>query len=1048
MGPVSERASEQVASARPGARFPAPVEGPAYRLVRPTREPSIAPALDAAQRRVVEHAGGPLLVLAGPGTGKTTTLVEAAVERVRAGRPVDELLMLTFSRRAAGELRDRVTARLGGTVREPIARTLHSYAFGVLRMANVGQGLDPPRLLSGAEQDVILRDLLAHGDPQQWPAEIRPALRTRAFAGELRDLLMRAVERGMDGPQLSALGAQRGRPDWVAAGRFLTEYQGVTALGQPGGYDPAELIRSALNAFDTDPALLAAERARRRRIFVDEYQDTDPAQGELIALLADGADELILVGDPDQSIYAFRGADESAIRDIDARFGRGGEVPTVALSVSRRSGPALIAASRRVATRLPGRATHRDLASADPDAPGSVRAGLFRTASEEAAFIAGTLRRAHLDGLPWSRMAVIVRSTAGVLGTLRRALITAGVPVGVRSEDLPLAEQPAVAVLLDVLGCAVDPVRLTEDLAEQLLLGPIGRGDIVYLRRLRRVLRELIGPDEPVLLAPALLDPLGVQALPDSVRGPVGRVAAVLAAGREAVAARSTPEDVLWAVWSTSGLAQRWQQTSARGGVTGAAADRDLDAVVELFDAAARFTDRLPGALIGRFAEHLAAQQVPGDALTTGAPQSESVTVLTAHASKGLEWDLVCIAQVQEGSWPDLRRRGSLLGSELLVDVLAGREVAGSSTAPQLAEERRLFYVAATRARRDLVVTAVSGDEEQPSRFLDELVPVEGDRPLTPAHRGVHLGGLVAELRAAVCDPTEPEDIRAAAAAELGRLAAAGVRGADPDTWWGLAEVSDDRPVADPDRPVPVSPSRIDSFLRCELRTVLQDLGAKDGDTISASLGTLVHEVAATAPPDAPLSQLEELLDAQWPGLEFGARWFSVNERKRATRILGRLVQWLVDSRTALELIDIERDFGVQVGDAYLTGRVDRLERDRDGNLVVIDLKTGKNKVKADDVAGHPQLGAYQLAVEAGGFGTGEHSGGAMLVQLATGGDAEQRQEPLSAAEDPDWIATQVAAVAARLRGSEFTATQNSYCPNCDLASSCPLQTAGRQITS
>ncbi len=131
-----------------------------------------------------------------------------------------------------------------------------------------------------------------------------------------------------------------------------------------------------------------------------------------------------------------------------------------------------------------------------------------------------------------------------------------------------------------------------------------------------------------------------------------------------------------------------------------------------------------------------------------------------------------------------------------------------------------------------------------------------------------------------------------------------------------------------------------------------------------------------------------------------------------------------------------------------LTGRVDRLERDRDGDLVVIDLKTGKSKVKADEVAEHPQLGAYQLAVEAGGFGAGEHSGGAMLVQLATGGDAEQRQGPLSEAEDPEWIATQVAAVAARLRGSEFTATQNSYCPNCDLASSCPLQTAGRQVTS
>jgi RecB family exonuclease len=194
--------------------------------------------------------------------------------------------------------------------------------------------------------------------------------------------------------------------------------------------------------------------------------------------------------------------------------------------------------------------------------------------------------------------------------------------------------------------------------------------------------------------------------------------------------------------------------------------------------------------------------------------------------------------------------------------------------------------------------------------------------------------------------------------------------------------------------------------------------------------------------------ELEAMLDEQWPGLEFGAKWFSVNERKRATRILGRLVQWLVDSRTALDLIDIERDFGVEVGDAWLNGRVDRLERDRDGNLVVIDLKTGKSKVKAGDMAEHPQLGAYQLAVDAGAFGAGERSGGAMLVQLAAGGAAEQRQDALSTAEDPDWIRVRVATVAERLRGSEFTATQNSYCPNCDLARCCPLQTSGRPVTS
>jgi RecB family exonuclease len=364
----------------------------------------------------------------------------------------------------------------------------------------------------------------------------------------------------------------------------------------------------------------------------------------------------------------------------------------------------------------------------------------------------------------------------------------------------------------------------------------------------------------------------------------------------------------------------------------------------------------------------------------------------------------------------------------------------------QLAEERRLFYVAVTRARSRLVVSAVSGEEEQPSRFLDELDPIEGDRALTPPIRGVHLGALVAELRAYACDPDSPAELRAHAAAELARLAGAGVRGADPDQWWGLAPLSDDGPVARPGRPVPVSPSRIDSFLRCEVRALLQDIGARDGEQISASLGTLVHEVAADAPPDADLAELERLLDERWSGLDFGARWFADNERQRASRILARLVDWMRTSRARYTLVGIEEPFVAEVGDAVITGRVDRLERDADGRLVVVDLKTGKSKVRADDLPVLPQLGAYQLAVEAGAFGPAE-SGGALLVQLAATGDPEQLQAPLADADDPDWIRTKVDYVAARMRGSEFTARVNSYCGHCDLQKCCPLQ-SGRQVTS
>jgi RecB family exonuclease len=299
-----------------------------------------------------------------------------------------------------------------------------------------------------------------------------------------------------------------------------------------------------------------------------------------------------------------------------------------------------------------------------------------------------------------------------------------------------------------------------------------------------------------------------------------------------------------------------------------------------------------------------------------------------------------------------------------------------------------------------------------------------------------------------VCDPTAPRIEQLEAADALARLADARVQGAHPDQWWGLAGLSDHRPVADPDEPVAVSPSRIEAFLRCELRALLTDLGAKDGDQVSASLGTLVHAVAAEAPADADLAELERRLDAQWGALDFGARWFAVNERRRATAILARLVAWLRGSRGDLELVAVEEAFSVDIGDARLRGRVDRLERDRDGRLVVVDLKTGKRKPRADELARHPQLGAYQLAIERGGFGAGEAAGGALLVQLASTGNAEQRQRPLTESDEPDWIAGEVARVAGRLRGSEFSAAVNADCRMCDVRACCPLQSEGRQVTT
>ena len=336
-----------------------------YRLVRraPSADPPAPPALDETQQRVVDHKGGPLLVLAGPGTGKTTTIVAAVAERIeRRGIDPGRILVLTFSRKAAGELRDRITARLGRTTSAPLALTFHSYAYALVRREFVLAGDQPPRLLSAPEQLLEIRRLLrgevADG-AGNWPERLRPALATRGFAEELRDVLMRAAERGLDGKALRQLGRRCKRDDWVAAGAFLDRYSARFDLAPVPAYDYAEIVRIAAG-------LLGASATRQRErdaydaVFVDEYQDCDPAQEALLQALAGDGRDLVAVGDPDQSIYAFRGADVRVLTSFPDQFrgpdgdaGPGGRAPH--LPPQRPAAARGLAADRPAAAGRPGR---------------------------------------------------------------------------------------------------------------------------------------------------------------------------------------------------------------------------------------------------------------------------------------------------------------------------------------------------------------------------------------------------------------------------------------------------------------------------------------------------------------------------------------------------------------------------------------------------------------------------------------------------------------------------------------------------------------------
>jgi RecB family exonuclease len=698
--------------------------------------------------------------------------------------------------------------------------------------------------------------------------------------------------------------------------------------------------------------------------------------------------------------------------------------------------------------------------------------------AQEAAYVVHALRSAHLEqGVPWGRMAVIARSGAQVTA-LRRALAGGSVPVSVLGSDVPLREEPAVRPLLLALRCALDPSTLDADAAMALLTSPYGGADAVGLRRVRRALRaeELAGGGgraSDALLVEMLQDPGRTATLPTAVRRGPKRLADLLAAGRLAgLEQGATAQTVLWALWSAAGLAEPWRRAALAGGPAGARADRDLDAVLALFRAAETFVDRLPQASPLAFVEYLESQDLPSDSLAARSADADTVAVLTPAGAAGREWDVVVVAGVQDGTWPDLRLRDSVLGAQALVEVLSGRSADGEAGGAQaraavLADELRSFAVATSRARRVLLVTAVADADSQPSPFVDLVQRPDAPKPdaspadpdcgpdedrdqrLATAPAALDLRGLVGVLRArleeSVAGPGGTPDREAAAL--LAHLAADGVEGADPSQWHGLAPLTSAEPLWQDTEKVPVSPSKAETVTTCALRWALETAGGTVADGTSQTLGTLIHAIAQALPRGTETELLAEL-DRRWPELGLRPGWPSVAERRRAEAMVRRLAAYLA---AAGEPVLLEAPFSVELDRAVLRGVVDRVEDVGDGVVQVVDLKTGKRTPSATKAEENPQLGSYQLAVAEGAFdglADGTRSAGAQLVYVALGRSATvRRQSALAVAEDgSSWARTMVDGVATTMAASAFTACVNDLCERCPVRTSCPVRAEGRQV--
>mgnify|MGYP000117669378 FL=1 len=1055
------------------------------------------PELDPAQRAVVDHRTGPLLVLAGPGTGKTTTIVESVVARLNeADIPADSILALTFGRRAAEELRDRIAARRRGGVLPQVA-TFHSFAYGLLRGAgSVEEYHDPPRLLSGAEEDLRIRELIRgtlEDGSVDWPEGIREALGTHGFAVEVRTLIARIRERDLSPDGLRALAAEAGRPEWAAIAAVAEQEQDVMVLENVLDY--ADLMRRAVITAH-EPSVQRELHGRLRAIYVDEYQDTDPLQVQLLRAIVGPQCSVVAVGDPDQAIYAFRGADVGGISDFPQQFrtADGQAAPIIALRSVRRFGleiarVAQAALKPAVLSGLPVdvQREHRNPQVQRGAESDSVEVLVCGSRASRNIHIAEQLRAAHVhESVRWQDMAVLVR-TFEDLTALERALRLAGVPAAVAAEEQPLRAEPAVANLLLALDIAADASRARVEQVLDLLTGPIIELDPSDLRRLGRALRdarraaggamlpareliaELVLKDETGIL-PGTLEPTSAAATAVSrARQLIGDIRARIEAG-------APISEVLWTAWTGGQHAHGWPNRLRAAALAGsAAADHDLDAVIALFDTAERINERYRGIYgIDTFVASLRDQAIPAESIAAAGSRvdKDRVQIMTVHRAKGLQWSRVWVAGLEEGSWPNLRLRGSLLGVQELEDLL-DRDAGGvgDPVGELIREERNLLYVACTRARDHLTLLCVddgeSGDN-RPSRFIEDITRAGFPLRSLRAHPDLITSwpGLIADLRIALMDPQCPEDAREQAAALLARASALRdvegrplVSAADPDNWWGVRELSEGQlPLREEGAPIALSGSSLDALRDCSMKWFLDhEVHAETVRGGSTAFGSIVHAIAdhvakGNVPED--IEAMDALVDDVWSTVDFEAAWRSASERREARRSLERFLRYQVNR--ARELVDTERYLEAEIpvplpdgstADVTVRGFLDRIERDDRGGLVAIDLKTMNSVPSKAEIAQNGQLGLYQLLLrEIASEPEGGRVGGAALVQLRKDAGAndpapkEQPQSPLDEQQQPSWIETALGQAVHVLRTEDITATEGKQCNYCAFTAMCPAK--------